>query len=120
MKTTPAAILCFLAAAFLGALGQFLYKAGADRAGASLADYILNSRILLGVTCYLIVMVLFVIGFKLHGSPSALYPVYASTFIWAAFLDLLLYSKPILPANALGMLFLVGGMYLMGRQPCLH
>ena len=59
MQTSPAAIFMFVIAAFLGALGQFLYKSGADRAGGSVASYLLNARLLGGVLCYVAVMVLF-------------------------------------------------------------
>jgi uncharacterized membrane protein len=115
MKTPPLAIMSFVVAALLGAVGQFLYKAGADHASGGLLGYLLNTRILAGVTCYIAVMVLFVAAFKLGGQPALLYPIYASTFIWAALLGLRVYGTPISPINIVGMALLVGGMYLMGR-----
>lgn len=115
MKTPPSAIVSFIVAALLGAVGQFLYKAGADRADGGLWGYVANVRILAGVACYIAVMVLFVAAFKLGGQPALLYPIYASTFIWAALLGLWLYGTPIKPVNVAGMVMLVGGMYLMGR-----
>lgn len=114
--TTPASsILLFLLASLCGAVGQFLYKSGADHATGGWTTYLANSRIVGGVVCYVAVMVLFVAAFKRGGSLSVLYPVYASTFIWAALIALLAYGTPIRPANVAGMLLLVGGMYLMGR-----
>lgn len=115
MKTPTSAIVSFIVAALLGAVGQFLYKAGADRAAGGLLGYIANVRILAGVVCYIAVMVLFVAAFKFGGQPALLYPIYASTFIWAALLGLWLYGTPIRPVNVAGMVMLVGGMYLMGR-----
>lgn len=115
MKTPLASILMFAAAALCGALGQFLYKSGADRAGGSLASYLLNARLLGGVACYVAVMVLFVAAFKKGGSLTTLYPVYASTFIFAALIAWWAYGTPIKPANIGGMALLVAGMYLMGR-----
>ena len=115
MKTPPAAIVGFIVAALLGAVGQFMYKAGADRATGGLLGYVANIRILIGVVCYIAVMVLFVAAFKVGGQPALLYPIYASTFIWAALLGLWLYGTPIRPVNVAGMVMLVGGMYLMGR-----
>ncbi len=117
VKTAHTAIIYFLTAAVLGAVGQFLYKAGADRATGGWSSYVFNGRILLGVCCYAAVMVLFVAGFKQHGSPSVLYPLYASTFIWAALLDRVVYDKPILSMNVAGMILLVAGMFLMGLSP---
>jgi len=105
----------FLAASILGALGQFLYKGGADAATGGWASYVLNPRILAGVACYIGVMVLFVAAFKRGGELSVLYPVYASTFIFAAFISFFAFGTDIRPINLLGMVLLVAGMYFMGR-----
>ncbi|MDH3430133.1 MAG: hypothetical protein OEQ14_08975 [Gammaproteobacteria bacterium] len=114
--TTPAiSIVFFLAAALLGALGQYLYKSGAELAGGTIASYLLNARLLGGVVCYIAVMVLFVAAFKKGGSLTVLYPIYATTFIWAALLALMAYGTPIKPINITGMGLLVVGMYLMGK-----
>ena len=113
--TPPLSMILFLVAAVLGAVGQFLYKSGADRAGGSMGGYLLNLRILAGAACYVAVMVLFVAAFRRGGALSVLYPLYASTFIWAAVIALLAYGTPIKPVNAAGMALLVAGMYLMGR-----
>lgn len=114
--TTPAiSIVFFIVAAFLGALGQYLYKAGADLAGDGLASYVWNWRLLAGVACYVAVMTLFVAAFRKGGSLTVLYPIYASTFIWAALLALVLQAVPIRPVNIAGMGFLVVGMFLMGK-----
>jgi multidrug transporter EmrE-like cation transporter len=116
MQTTPAAVMMFVVAAFLGALGQFLYKSGADRAGASVASYLLNTRLLGGVFCYVAVMVLFVAAFKRGGALTVLYPIYATTFIWAALIAWFVYGTPIRLVNVGGMALLIAGMYFMGRQ----
>ncbi len=114
---TPAiSIVMFVAAAALGALGQLLYKTGADAAQGSLWSYVLNLRILGGVACYIAVMVLFVAAFKKGGALTVLYPVYASTFVFAAILALAVYGTPIKPVNVAGMLLLCAGMYCMGRS----
>lgn len=105
----------FIVAAPLGALGQFLYKSGADRTSASWESYLLNWRILTGVVCYVAVMVLFVAAFKRGGSLTVLYPIYASTFIWAAVIALIAFGTPIKPLNVLGMVLLIAGMYFMGK-----
>ena len=106
----------FVVAAFLGALGQFLYKSGADRASGSVASYLLNTRLLGGVLCYVAVMVLFVAAFKRGGSLTVLYPIYATTFIWAAIIAWLVYGTPVRLVNIGGIALLIAGMYFMGRQ----
>jgi len=114
MKTPLLSIVFFVVAAVIGAIGQFLYKAGADRATGTIASYLFNLRLLAGVVCYILVMVLFVAAFKCGGAMSVLYPVYASTFIWGALIAWLAFGEPIRPMNILGMALLVSGMCLMG------
>ena len=115
MQTPVISILLFLLASVLGAVGQFLYKSGADTSDGSLSSYMQNPRILGGVFCYIGVMVLFVAAFKKGGALAVLYPVYASTFIFAALIGLAAYGTPIKPINIVGMAVLVVGMYLMGK-----
>lgn len=115
MTTPIMSIVMFLAAALFGALGQYLYKSGADVASGTISSYIVNPRLLAGVVCYIAVMVLFVAAFKKGGSLTVLYPIYASTFIWAALIALYAYGTPIKVLNIAGMALLVGGMYLMGK-----
>ena len=114
MNTPSLSILFFLLASVFGAVGQFLYKSGADTAGGSVMSYVLNLRIAVGVVCYIAVMVLFVAAFKKGGQLSVLYPIYATTFIWAAIIGWLAYGQNINPLNVAGMILLIGGMYLMG------
>jgi uncharacterized membrane protein len=115
MRTSPFAIVLFVIAAFLGALGQFYYKSGAEKAGNTIASYIFNARLLAGVVCYVGVMVLFVAAFKRGGALTVLYPIYASTFIFAAIIAWLAYSTPIRPVHMAGFALLIAGMYLLGR-----
>lgn len=115
MRTPTSSILFFLIAAFLGTLGQFLYKSGAESVRGTFFSYLLNVQILSGVVCYIAVMVLFVAAFRRGGELSVLYPLYATTFIWAAFIGLWAYRVPIKPVNVLGMLLLIAGMYFMGK-----
>ena len=115
MKTPVISIVFFLLASLFGALGQFLYKSGAERATGGLVSYVANARLLGGVACYGAVMVLFVAAFKRGGALTTLYPVYATTFIFAALIALWAYGTPIKPANIGGMALLIAGMYFMGR-----
>ena len=115
MKTPALSMFLFLLAALFGAFGQFLYKSGAERAGGSILSYLANGRIIGGVACYVAVMALFVAAFKRGGALTALYPIYATTFIWAALIALWIYGTPIKPLNILGFALLVAGMYFMGR-----
>lgn len=114
MRTPLSSILMFVVAALFGAVGQYLYKTGADRATNSIYSYLANPPLLAGVVCYIVVMLLFVAAFKSGGAMSVLYPIYASTFIWGALIARLAFQEPIRPINMVGMAVLILGMYLMG------
>jgi hypothetical protein len=114
MKTPVISMLFFLLASVLGAAGQFFYREGARTTGG-LSGYLASPRIWLGVGCYMAVMVLFVAAFKRGGSLTVLYPIYASTFIWAALIALYVDGQPVKMVNVAGMALLVSGMYLMGK-----
>ena len=114
---TPAlSVLMIGAAAVLGALGSYFYKSGADAVTGTLLSDLTSVRIIAGVACYVSVMFLFVAAYRMGGALTVLYPVYASTFIVAAFIALIAYGTPIRLVNVGGMVLLVIGMYLMGRQ----
>ena len=115
VRTSPLAIVLFIVAAFLGALGQFFYKSGAEKTDSTFASYIINARLLAGVVCYVAVMVLFVAAFKRGGALTVLYPIYASTFIFAAIIAWFAYGIPIRAPHFAGFALLIAGMYLLGR-----
>jgi multidrug transporter EmrE-like cation transporter len=113
-KTSVGSILCYVVAAFLGAVGQFFYKSGAAAAQSGWISYLANPRLAAGVVSYVAVMMLFVAAFKLGGSLTVLYPIYASTFIWAALIAWKFEGTPISAVNVLGMGLIVGGMLFLG------
>jgi multidrug transporter EmrE-like cation transporter len=113
--TPVSSMVLFLIAALMGALGQFMYKSGAEQTTDVWHTYVLNWRLMLGVVCYIGVMVLFIAAFKKGGALAVLYPLYASTFVWAAVIGLCAYGVPIKAVNIAGMVLLIVGMYLMGK-----
>lgn len=57
---------------------------------------------------------LFVAAFKQGGSLMVLYPIYASTFIWAALIAWRGDRTSITPINVLGMGLIIAGMVFLG------
>ena len=104
-----------LAASICGATGSFLYKTGAQSGNGTVLGYLANARLITGVACYIAVMVLFVAAFRKGGALTVLYPVYATTFIFAAGISMVAFGTPIRPVNVVGMTLLVSGIYLMGK-----
>jgi multidrug transporter EmrE-like cation transporter len=106
-------ILWIAVAALLGAVGQFLFK-HASQSRSGFLSIMISPSAILGFACYLTVMGLFVHAFRRGGSVTVLYPIYASTFIWAAVIAWLFYQQPVRPIHVAGMVLLVSGMLLMG------
>lgn len=116
-NTTPTlSMICFAVAAFLGAFGQYLYKTGANVSDGTITGYVLNGRLIAGVVCYIIVMCLFVAGFRIGGRMTVLYPIYATTFVWAAIISWRVYGTPISLTNLAGMVLIFAGIWFIGKE----
>ncbi len=113
IKTPLLAIASVLAAAILGAVGQFLIECGARHGRSGLLGFLTNPYIIAGMSGYLLVMVLFTYAFRAGGTVRVLYPLYASTFIWAALIAWFAYNQPVQPVHAIGMILLITGMTCM-------
>jgi multidrug transporter EmrE-like cation transporter len=114
LNTPPSSIACVVVAAALGAVGQYLFKTGASRATGGFVSLLLTPWVLAAMACYLAVMGFFSYAFRQGGTVTVLYPIYATTFIWAAVIGLVLYQQPIRLIHVVGMALLVAGMYCMG------
>jgi drug/metabolite transporter (DMT)-like permease len=115
MQTPARSIALFLIAAILGAVGQYLYREGARLARPDMASWLINWRILLGMVCYVAVMVLFLAAFRIGGELTVLYPMYASTFIWALLIGRFLLRESIGVTRIIGVGVIVLGMFLVAR-----
>lgn len=113
IRTPLLSIVSVLAASILGAVGQFLFQHAAKHGKAGIVGFITNPFFLVGMIGYITVMVLFTYAFKIGGTVRVLYPLYASTFIWAAIIALLRYGQPIEPIHIGGMILLIVGMICM-------
>ena len=111
MKSQLVPILFYLIAGVSGAVGQYLYKVGADR----LATVPLwkNWHIGAGVLAFCLVMVLFIAAFRLGGRLSVIYPMYATTFIWGALIGVQVVGEPWSWTQVLGIGVIVLGCGLV-------
>ncbi len=113
MQTTSTkAIILFLIAAILGALGQYLYKTGAENSSGNILSWFKNYRVISGILCYITIMFLFVISFKIGGELTVLYPVYATTFIWGALIAVTLLGEKLTLYKIGGIIFIIIGVLL--------
>ena len=115
-KTPFISIVCVLMASILGAVGQFLFQYGANKGKSGIGGFLTNPYILIGMAGYIAVMVLFTYAFRLGGTVKVLYPIYASTFIWAAIIAWLRYNQGIYPIHIAGMVLLIAGIICMSWE----
>jgi uncharacterized membrane protein len=113
MKTPLLAIGSVMIASVLGAIAPFLFEHGSKQLQGRIVDFVLNPYIIAGMATYLTVMVFFTYAFRLGGTVRVLYPVYATTFIWAAVFAWLRHGTPIEPVHMGGMALLMAGIVCM-------
>ena len=113
MQTPLLAIASVLVAALLGAIAPFFFEHGSKEWQGRVVDFVLNPWILAGMATYLAVMVFFSYAFRLGGTVKVLYPIYATTFIWAALIALLHQGAPVAPIHVGGMVLLIAGIVAM-------
>ncbi len=104
-------ILLNLAAALIGALGQYFYKLGGTR--LSLVPLWKNWPLFLGMILFCGVMFLFVLAFKAGGKLSVTYPVYATTFVWAFLLAIFVNKESWTMLQLAGILVILAGVILV-------
>ncbi len=115
MRPNVQAILFYLLAAILGAIGQYLFKIGSKTVSTNFISWIFNFKIIVAVILYCTVMFLFVFAFKLGGELTVLYPVYATTFIWAAIIGVLFLNETMTVSKVGGILLIILGVLLIAR-----
>ena len=114
LLNTPAlAIGSVLIASILGGIAPFLFEHGSKQLQGRIMDFVLNPYIIAGMATYLAVMVFFTYAFRIGGSVKVLYPIYATTFIWAAVFAFFRHGSPIEPVHMLGMALLMVGIVCM-------
>ncbi len=95
-------------AALFGAFGNYFYKLGAARLGV--ISIFKNWQIGVGVISFTVVMVCFILSFKLGGRLAVVYPVYATTFLWAFLIGTVLDREPWNVYQLVGILFIAIGV----------
>lgn len=104
-------ILLNLFAAILGAFGQYFYKKGGQI--LALEGRFFNFPTVIGILLFCGVMALFVVGYKLGGKISVVYPFYATTFIWGSLIGVLLEKENYNMLSVAGLILVVLGVSLV-------
>ena len=114
MSNQVVPILLNLLAGLIGAFGQYAYKKGSLK--LSEVPILQNYSIWIGVFLFCIVMVLFVMGYKMGGRISVVYPYYATTFIWGALIGKFLEREPMNTSIIGGTLLIIAGLIWIAKD----
>ena len=99
-----------------GAAAQILIKSGANMlTGGSPLAMITNVPLVAGYSLYGISAVFLVLALR-DGQLSILYPVISLTYVWVTFLSLLFFKESMNPWKLLGVLIIVAGVTVLGRD----
>ncbi len=120
VATAPAArrksILLVFCCTLFGAAAQMLIKSGANSlAGTSLWSMLTNLPLLAGYALYGLSTILLVLALR-SGELSILYPVISLTYVWVTMLSVLILHESMNPFKALGVLVIVLGVAVLGRD----
>ena len=113
MDSQKIPILLNIVAAFFGALGQYAYKKG----GLKLAQVPIwqNYPLFIGILLFCGVMGCFVVGYKMGGRISVVYPFYATTFLWGSLIGLFLEKEPFRWNLIIGTVFILVGLIVIAQ-----
>lgn len=113
MKTHLWAILLVAFTTLLTAAGQLFYKLAAKSLVFTPIGIVTNYYLWIGGIIYLVGAGLFIIALR-GGDLSVLYPVVALSFIWVIIISGLVLGEEISKIKILGIVFIIGGIWLIG------
>ncbi|HLD06473.1 MAG TPA: EamA family transporter [Candidatus Nanoarchaeia archaeon] len=113
-RTEPWAIALVIGMTALTALGQLLYKMGADRITGDIFSVLLNWQLILGLAIYALAALLLLIAFR-GGELSVLYPLVATSYVWVGLLSMYFLGEAMNSFKWLGILFIILGVSSIGR-----
>lgn len=98
--------------AFLGAIGQLLFKLGSISVSFNLMSWVTNIKIIGGMCLYGISAVFFIIALK-HGNLSILYPLIATSYIWVVIFSTKFLGEPFSFAKWIGIILIIAGVSII-------
>ncbi|MBI4149679.1 EamA family transporter [Candidatus Woesearchaeota archaeon] len=113
-KTEPWAIALVIGMTVLTALGQLLYKMGANRISGDILSLILNWQLILGLAIYALAALLLLIAFR-GGELSVLYPLVATSYVWVGLLSMYFLGEAMNGFKWAGIVFIILGVSSIGR-----
>ncbi|QQG38483.1 MAG: hypothetical protein HYS32_02645 [Candidatus Woesearchaeota archaeon] len=110
MTTKLSSIIIVLFSSFIASIGQIFFKFSADFTG----PIYLNYFILIGLFFYGFGGLIFLIALK-DGELSVLYPVLATSYIWATLLAIYIFNDSFNTAKSISTILLIIGVGFIGK-----
>ena len=102
-------IVLVLFASFLGGLGAIFLKLGSEMFALTVRGVFYNIKLVIGITCYALSVVLFVPALR-GGEVSILYPMVATSYIWASLFSVVMLKEKINAKKWLSILCIMIGI----------
>lgn len=109
--------LMFLCTIF-SASAQFFYKLGLPLLPRTISQWPLlftDWFFIIGILCYGIGMIFLILAFRL-GDVSSLFPLLSASYIWVAVISLLFFNETLGIVKISGMLVIIAGIIVVGRE----
>ncbi|MBW3015091.1 EamA family transporter [Candidatus Woesearchaeota archaeon] len=111
--TTPIWAMGLVAlGAFMGAVGQIFLKKGSAKFGFNIKEWFRNYWLIAGICMYLASTFPFIYAVK-HGELSVLYPVVATSYIWAVLFAQKIFDEKMNGLKWLGIILIIAGVSLI-------
>ena len=100
-------------ATFIGSMGAIFMKKGSDKFKLSLKKIIKNYNLIIGVALYVISAAFFIFALRL-GELSFVYPLVATSYIWASLLSVKFLGEKMNPIKWVGIAIIIVGVTFIG------
>ncbi len=103
-----------LLCALMGAFGQVFFKLGSKTISMDIMSWILNWKLLTGITLYALATVVFVAALK-FSNLSIVYPIIATSYIWVTLFSIFYLGESFPAYKWLGIIMILAGVAIITR-----
>ena len=113
-STQPWAIALVIGMTALTAVGQLLFKIGANNLSGNISSLLLNWHLILGLSIYALAALFLLVAFR-GGELSVLYPLVATSYVWVSLLSMYVLGEAMNGLKWAGIVFIIVGVSSIGR-----
>ena len=112
MKTPLSSIVLVLIGSFIGSFAAVFLKAGAHSMSRNWKSLLLNYKLAVGVSLYLLSSVFLVMGVK-NGEVTIIYPLVSLGYVWTLVWSNLVFKEPLTRTKFAGIGVIIFGVALL-------